>query len=84
MKENMSMIKSKRFSVSDQMKEPFSCLNSHIREDLHHRLPEEDLDKVDLDSQEAMEFHYFKLHDYNKDNKLDGLELGQSVQLLLL
>ena len=32
-------------------------------------------DQVKLDSDEAMEFHYFKLHDYDGNNKLDGLEL---------
>jgi len=24
---------------------------------------------------EEMQFHYFKVHDYNNDNKLDGIEL---------
>ncbi len=41
---------------------------------------EEDLDQqVKLDSEEAMEFHYFKLHDYDGNNKLDGLELGAAM-----
>ena len=38
-------------------------------------MPEEEFE---LESDEAMEFHYFKLHDFNNDNKLDGLELGKS------
>ena len=32
-------------------------------------------DQLKLDSEEEMEFHYFKLHDYDGNNKLDGLEL---------
>ena len=38
-------------------------------------MPEEEFE---LESDEAMEFHYFKLHDFNNDNKLDGLELGKN------
>jgi len=26
-------------------------------------------------SEEELQFHYFKVHDYNSDNKLDGIEL---------
>jgi len=26
-------------------------------------------------SEEELQFHYFKVHDYNDDNKLDGIEL---------
>lgn len=26
-------------------------------------------------TEEEMQFHYFKVHDYNNDNKLDGIEL---------
>ncbi len=33
-------------------------------------------DKLKLDDKQAMEFHYFKLHDYDNNNKLDGHELG--------
>jgi len=41
---------------------------------------------------EEMQFHYFKVHDYNNDNKLDGIELisalthhnGMSSQSLVL
>ena len=36
-------------------------------------------DELKLDNQEAMEFHYFKLHDYDNNNKLDGLELGAAM-----
>ena len=36
-------------------------------------------EELKLDDQEAMEFHYFKLHDYDNNNKLDGLELGAAM-----
>jgi len=26
-------------------------------------------------TEEELQFHYFKVHDYNDDNKLDGIEL---------
>lgn len=40
---------------------------------------EEGAESLRLDSSEAMEFHYFKLHDYDGNNKLDGLELGAAM-----
>ena len=41
---------------------------------------EDDLnDQANLESVEEMEFHYFKLHDYDGNNKLDGLELGAAM-----
>ena len=36
-------------------------------------------DQLKLDSDEEMEFHYFKLHDYDGNNKLDGLELAAAM-----
>ena len=36
-------------------------------------LPE---DQYGLEDEESMELHYFKIHDHDKNNKLDGLELG--------
>ena len=39
----------------------------------------EELDRLELDNAEAMEFHYFKLHDYDNNNRLDGLELGAAM-----
>jgi len=40
----------------------------------------EDLDgKIDKPkeamSEEELQFHYFKVHDYNDDNRLDGIEI---------
>jgi len=51
----------------------------HIREHMEGMLNAEELDKVKLDSSEEMEFHYFKLHDYDNNNKLDGLELAAAM-----
>ncbi len=39
----------------------------------------DDEDELKLDDNEAMEFHYFKLHDYDNNNKLDGHELGVAM-----
>ena len=36
-------------------------------------------EQVKLDSDEATQFHYFKLHDYDNNNKLDGLELYSAI-----
>lgn len=42
---------------------------------------DDDLDKeLDLDSDEATQFHFFKLHDYDNNNKLDGLELYSAIR----
>lgn len=30
-------------------------------------------------SDEDLQFHYFKLHDYDNNNKLDGIELGNAM-----
>ncbi len=35
--------------------------------------------QLDLESEEATRFHYFKLHDYDHNNKLDGLELYAAI-----
>ena len=36
-------------------------------------MPDEDFE---LKDDEQMQFHYFKIHDHDNDNKMDGLELG--------
>ena len=48
---------------------------SHIREHLDGRV------KMSQDqmSEEELQFHYFKLHDYDNNNKLDGIELTSAV-----
>lgn len=46
------------------------CLNcSHIKEHL-----EGVIDNVEMTKEEE-QFHYFKLHDYDSNNMLDGIEL---------
>ncbi|ESO87699.1 hypothetical protein LOTGIDRAFT_127350 [Lottia gigantea] len=30
-------------------------------------------------TEEELEFHYFKMHDYDGDNKLDGVEIGKAL-----
>ena len=36
-------------------------------------------DTEGLTETEALQFHYFKLHDHDNNNKLDGLELGAAM-----
>lgn len=38
-----------------------------------------DAGELNLDDDDAMEFHYFKLHDYDNNDKLDGLELAAAM-----
>ena len=40
-------------------------------------MPDESMPEEELESAEISQFHYFKLHDYDGNNKLDGLELGK-------
>lgn len=48
---------------------------SHIKEHLKDVVdkPKEEM------SEEELEFHYFKLHDYDKNNKLDGVEIVKAI-----
>ena len=48
----------------------------HIKEHLHGVLGEPDLSKL---SEEELQFHYFKMHDNDNNNKLDGCELIKSL-----
>ncbi|XP_011402457.2 PREDICTED: multiple coagulation factor deficiency protein 2-like [Amphimedon queenslandica] len=48
----------------------------HIRDELTGVLPE---DQFGLEDEESMNLHYFKIHDKDKNNKLDGLELGAAM-----
>lgn len=50
---------------------------AHIQEHLSEMLgPNQDMSKM---SEEELQFHYFKLHDNDDNNKLDGLELIKSL-----
>lgn len=58
----------------------FTFLCRHIREHMTDYYEEGDMDEqLNLDSEEATQFHYFKLHDYDNNNKLDGLELYAAI-----
>lgn len=48
----------------------------HIKEHLHGVLGDPDLSKL---SEEELQFHYFKMHDNDNNNKLDGTELIKSL-----
>lgn len=49
--------------------------HSHIRSHLQDTV---DVDAIDL-SPQRMQFHYFHSHDMDRNKKLDGLELMQSI-----
>lgn len=59
---------------------PLSFTNNsffrHIQEDLGPWVPEQDISAM---SDEELEFHYFQLHDFDKNNLLDGLEILQAI-----
>jgi hypothetical protein len=48
----------------------------HIKEHLHGVLGDPDLSKL---SEEELQFHYFKMHDNDNNNRLDGTELIKSL-----
>ncbi|KAJ8669843.1 hypothetical protein QAD02_001102 [Eretmocerus hayati] len=50
---------------------------SHLKEDLGSIGADLDISNM---SAEELEFHYFNLHDFNNDTKLDGLELLHALQ----
>jgi Ca2+-binding EF-hand superfamily protein len=51
----------------------------HLKEELGDMFDEEELGNTNFEDNEMVELHYFKLHDTNNDNKLDGLELGAAM-----
>ena len=52
-----------------------SFFSSHVKEHL-----KEMVDKPkDQMTEEELEFHYFKLHDYDNNNKLDGVEIVKAI-----
>ncbi|KAJ6219250.1 hypothetical protein RDWZM_005062 [Blomia tropicalis] len=48
----------------------------HIKEHLHDSLGDQDVNKL---SEEELQFHYFKMHDNDNNNMLDGSELIKSL-----
>ncbi|XP_078356116.1 multiple coagulation factor deficiency protein 2 homolog [Oculina patagonica] len=64
--------------------EPKSALHdskvTHDRDHIKEHLKEEINLKEDEDmSDEDLQFHYFRLHDYDNNRKLDGLELMHAI-----
>lgn len=49
---------------------------SHIIEHLQNVIKTKPKDQM---SEEELEFHYFKMHDYDNNNKLDGVEIGKAL-----
>ncbi|KAH7642089.1 ef-hand domain containing protein [Dermatophagoides farinae] len=48
----------------------------HLKEHLHEALSDQDVSKM---SEEELQFHYFKMHDNDNNNMLDGSELIKSL-----
>ena len=51
----------------------------HLKEHMKETFHTEESDTLKLEDNEAVEFHYFKLHDHDNNNKLDGLELAAAL-----
>ena len=54
-------------------------MNIYCRHIFEHARELIDLKEEDLDEDEKVYFHYFKLHDLDLNNKLDGLELSKAM-----
>jgi len=54
--------------------------SKHLREELGEIFTEEHMAKM---SSEEIEFHYFKVHDFDDNNKLDGLEMLNAITHIL-
>ncbi|XP_046644557.1 multiple coagulation factor deficiency protein 2 homolog isoform X1 [Daphnia pulicaria] len=50
--------------------------HEHLKEDLKDVYTEEEIFKMTTDE---IEFHYFKLHDYDDNNLLDGIEIMAAI-----
>lgn len=48
----------------------------HLKEHLHDAIGDQDVSKM---SEEELQFHYFKMHDSDNNNMLDGSELIKSL-----
>lgn len=49
--------------------------NRHIKEHLKEVVDKPEKEMTD----DELEFHYFKLHDYDGNNKLDGVEVTKAI-----
>lgn len=50
-------------------------ISRHIKEHLDDIVQKKEEEMTD----EELQFHYFKLHDYNDDNRLDGCEIFKAM-----
>ena len=48
----------------------------HLKEDLEERFSKEAVENM---TDEEKDYHYFRLHDFDKNDKLDGLEVLKAV-----
>ncbi|XP_046567088.1 multiple coagulation factor deficiency protein 2 homolog isoform X4 [Haliotis rubra] len=48
----------------------------HVMEHLENVIETKPKDQM---TEEELEFHYFKMHDYDNNNKLDGVEIGKAL-----
>ncbi|XP_033632893.1 multiple coagulation factor deficiency protein 2 homolog [Asterias rubens] len=56
-----------------------SIIKTQDRDHIMHHL-EEEIEKSETEmTQEELTLHYFRMHDYDKNNKLDGNELVQAM-----
>lgn len=51
-------------------------LFSHILEELEHQINTKKKEEM---TDEELQFHYFKLHDFDNNNLLDGLEIVKAL-----
>ena len=55
----------------------FCDVFSHVLDELEHQINTKQ--KSDMSDRE-LQFHYFKLHDYDNNNLLDGLEIVKALK----
>lgn len=69
-------------SLADEAHEHSKLRDSkhvHDKEHIKEHLKDVTDVKEEPMSDEDLQFHYFKLHDYDNNNKLDGVELGNAM-----
>ena len=70
-------------SLGDEGHDQHSMLRDskhvHDKDHIKEHLKEVTDVKEEPMSDEDLQFHYFKLHDYDNNNRLDGIELGNAM-----
>lgn len=66
----LSSIASLQVSLSDHV-DSYRHIADHLKDVVNK--------PVEQMTEEEMEFHYFKLHDYDNNNKLDGTEITKAL-----